>query len=183
MSDDISSIEEISALVASEGRMYDPSEIMLIGAHMEPMSDDEGGKQRGIGYIKVQSDLLDTLTLQCHPLSESTGSGVPRSTDPAIAVIYAYAYEGHTYRLSKPRIMVVSSAGEPFKPHGEDDAGPARTGRLYVWRMSKHHHTISIEVESGSLETLVLEGNTPGNRSVTSYSAHMQLAHRGGKLT
>jgi len=49
--------------------------------------------------------------------------------------------------------------------------------------LSKYDETISISVESGSLEKLVLEGNQPGNRAVNSYAAHMQTSHRGGKLS
>jgi len=176
---------DISSVITSEGRMYDPSEVLLIGAHMEPLTID-GKSQREMrqtGYIKVQSDLVETMTLKCHPVQETSNSGVPRDTNPSIAIIYAYAYEGHTYRLPKPRIMVVASEGELFKPSPEDDKTGVTTGRLYMWRMSKHSHTVSIEIESGSLETLVLDGNQPGNRSVTSYHSHMQLAHRGGRLT
>ena len=42
---------------------------------------------------------------------------------------------------------------------------------------------VALEVESGSLEQLVLEANMPGNRSVSAYGAHMQMAHRGGKIS
>jgi hypothetical protein len=173
--------EEVSATIAAD-RMYDPSEVVLIGSHLEPMREDKA-EDRQTGNIKVQSDVFNMLTLTCQPLEEETANGDKRYTSPTIAVIYAYAYEGHTYKLPKPRVMVVNSIGESYKSSGNEAAAPEITGKLYMWRMSKHHHTISIELESGSVEKLVLEGNTPGNRSVTSYSSHMQLSHRGGKLS
>jgi hypothetical protein len=73
--------------------------------------------------------------------------------------------------------MVVEGRGEPY------EQGGGSSGKLFMWRMSKHSHTVSIEVECGSVESLVLEGNQPGNRSVTSYHSHMQLSHRGGRPT
>ena len=101
---------------------------------------------------------------------------------PAVALIYAYGYEGHTYRLAKPRIMIVVGKALPYEPSAQDPSA-SLTGDLSMWLMSKHDQTISIAVESGTLEKLVLEGNQPGNRAVNSYAAHMQTSHRGGKLS
>ncbi len=189
--------DEILAIIPSDGRLYDPNEIVLIGSHMEPSpigksepsAGAEGGEEqigakeaRRTGHLRVVSDVADKLTLTAHSVKEVTQSGVERDTDPTMAIIYAYAFEGHTYRLPKPRIMVVRSVGEPYQAKAGDDSSSV-TGKLYMWRMSKHQHAVSIEVESGALETLVLQGNQPGNRSVNSYQAHMQLSHRGGRLT
>lgn len=180
--------DEILAIIPSDGRLYDPSEVVLIGSHMEPSpatlkdTDEMTEKDaRRTGHLRVRSDLADKLTFTAHPVKETMHTGVERETQPTIAVIYAYSYEGHIYRLPKPRIMVVRAVGEPYPP--QDQEAEAKTGKLYMWRMSKHQHTVSIEVESGALETLVLDANQPGNRSVQSYHAHMQLAHRGGRLT
>jgi hypothetical protein len=178
--------EGLEDLITSVG-MYDPSEVILIGAHLVSESqnpvaqggDDEGlsARDRQEGLVKVQSDLVRSLLIKCHPLAETAGSQIEVRTDPSVVIIYAYSYEGHSYRLPKPRIMVVEGRGEPY------EQGGGSSGKLFMWRMSKHSHTVSIEVESGSVETLVLEGNQPGNRSVTSYHSHMQLSHRGGRLT
>lgn len=194
-------LDDILSVIPAEGRLYDPSEVILIGAHLEPSprtmesaDDNESTRElthkdgekvsvlqaRRMGYLKVKSDLADKLTLECHPVQATVGSGTGRETNPAIAVVYAYAYEGHTYRLDAPRIMVVNGPGEAYDGSGDDTE---KTGKLYLWRMSKHAHTISIEVANGSLQTLILDSNQPGNRSVTSYASHMQLAHRGGRLS
>ena len=175
---------------------YDPSEIVLIGSHMEPSPklkpsqdisesnmDDEDVAKLCSGQMRVRSDFVHQLNLTAIPKMVDDDAGHKRLTCPTIALIYAYGYEGHTYRLSKPRIMIVDGAGRPYK--GTEDQGPASslTGKLFMWRLSKHQQTISIEVESGDLEKLVLDANQPGNRAVNSYAAHMQMSHRGGKLS
>lgn len=170
MTDNLSDIQ--ASLGAKDGH-YDPSEVMLIGTHMEP-----GGVQHE-GKIKVTAELLSAMTLSCEPefAVERKGKKAEfKETDPTLAVIYAYSYEGHTYRLAKPRIMVVSGNGAAY----EDGSSK---GGLTTWCLSKHTRTVSVEVESGSVESLVLDGNQPGNRSATSYHSHMQLSHRGGRLT
>lgn len=183
--------------------LYDPSEIVLIGSHMEPSPvaaqwDKDGtgahapiararpttaDDARREGWMLVRSDLADLLVLTVDPKYKTGEDGKPvATTKPTIALIYAYGYEGHTYRLSKPRIMIVHGEGQEYDAR-EKDPSPSLTGKLYMWRLSKHHQTVSIEVESGELESLVLEANQPGNRSVNSYAAHMQMSHRGGKLS
>ncbi len=175
---------------------YDPSEIILIGSHMEPSPqlkpsreiseknmEDEDIRKLCSGEMRIRSDFTDKLNLFTIPQMQTGSDGNPRLTCPTIALIYAYGYEGHTYRLSKPRIMIVDGAGTPYEATRERDPSPSLTGQLFMWRMSKHQQSISIEVESGELEKLVLEANQPGNRAVNSYAAHMQMSHRGGKLS
>ena len=172
---------------------YDPSEVVLIGAHLHPSPnvpaartadgklkfdiDDEAAKSLAEGTMKVNSDFTKTLKLIAVALENADGD---RTTTPTVALIYAYGDEGHCYRLGKPRIMIVEGHGEPFNPEG--DIKESLTGQLFMWRQAKHEQTVSIEVESGSLEQLVLEANLPGNRSVSAYGAHMQMSHRGGKI-
>ncbi len=175
---------------------YDPSEIVLIGAHMEPAPklkptayideknmSDKDRTALCTGEMRVRSDFAKQLNLVAVPKVRQNEEGKDEETCPTIALIYAYGYEGHTYRLPKPRIMIVHGAGKPYESTRDRDPSPSLTGRLYMWRLSKHQQTISIEVESGELERLVLDANQPGNRAVNSYSAHMQMAHRGGKLS
>lgn len=176
--------------------LYDPSEIVLIGSHMHPSPEvtvqtDPNGKTRAVlqpedeaklakGYMRVRSDFVEQLDLTAVPPKNGEGQN---TAVPTMALIYAYGYEGHSYRLAKPRIMIVNGRGEPYEATQEKDPPEPLTGQLYMWRLSKHDQTISIEVESGDLEKLVLEANQPGNRAVNSYAAHMQMSHRGGKLS
>lgn len=144
---------------------------------------DEDKAALSKGEMRVRSDFAKQLNLLAVPKVEQNEDGTDLQTCPTIALIYAYGYEGHTYRLAKPRIMIVHGAGRPYQATREKDPSPSLTGKLFMWRLSKHHQTISIEVESGELEKLVLEANQPGNRAVNSYAAHMQMSHRGGKLS
>lgn len=179
-------LKEIIPLNADQ--TYDPSEVIMIGVHMNPTPNN---RPKSIsrpdlekicsGNIKVKSDLTDLLTLTAKSKDEENKTD---GTDdcPTVALIYAYAYEGNTYRLAKPRIMIVKGIGARLD--GTKEIPPeVVAGVLYTWSMSKHDTTVSIEVESGSLETLVLNANQPGNRAVNSYAAHMQMSHRGGKLS
>jgi hypothetical protein len=176
---------------------FDPSEIILIGAHMNPSPSgpppsgkNVTSKQREqyaellcTGEIKVRSDFAHMLQMKAVPKVRPNMSGELEVQCPTIALIYAYAYEGHTYRLAKPRIMIVKGPGAPYEQTSSKASDEPSTSTLFMWRMSKHHKTVSIEVESGELEALVLDANQPGNRAVNSYAAHMQMSHRGGKLS
>ncbi|MCC1491916.1 hypothetical protein [Cognatishimia sp. F0-27] len=186
-------MEDILSLIPET--YYDPSEVVLIGSHMHPSPNvtttvtsdgkasilltDENQGDLAKGYMSVRSDFANRLELKAVPIDVAEGEKAPV---PTMALIYAYGYEGHSYRLAKPRIMIVKGHGEPYEATRDKAVSDSLTGQLYMWRLSKHEQTISIEVESGDLEKLVLEANQPGNRAVNSYAAHMQMAHRGGKL-
>lgn len=191
-------MEEIRPLIPKGN--YDPSEVVLIGSHMEPsphaQQDPEDNadttrprpesadEARREGWMRVRSDFASLLVLEVEPaVAGLDAKGEVKLTRPTIALIYAYGYEGHMYRLAKPRIMIVEGDGRPYEATRDNDPSESITGKLYMWRLSKHQQTISIEVESGELEKLVLEANQPGNRAVNSYAAHMQMSHRGGKLS
>jgi hypothetical protein len=172
--------EDLTALI--HNGEYDPSEIILIGTHMRPWSHDEEEKNLDCGYMQIGSDFAHKLKIEARlPPKEKTHNG--SKANPALALIYAYAYEGHTYRLPKPQIMIVNGVGEIFGSEPGKTAPSATDAKLFMWHLSKHDKTISIEVQSDTLEKLLLEGNQPGNRAVNSYAAHMQMSHRGGKLS
>jgi hypothetical protein len=94
----------------------------------------------------------------------------------AIAVIYGYAFEGHCYRLDKPRLMV-------FEHTATEDAEGCGFDKPYkMWRIGSKRMLMELNTSVGPAETLVLEANKPGNRAPNTYGDHMQLAHRGGRL-
>jgi hypothetical protein len=164
---------------------YDPSGIVLIGVEMGPKTSDkvksnEELEERCTGRIRVRSDFVEEVIIKAVPKVISDDGDVLQV--PAVALIYAYGYEGHSYRLAKPRIMVVVGEAVPYEPSAQDPSA-SLSGELSMWQMSKHDETLSIAVESGTLDKLVLEGNQPGNRAVNSYAAHMQTSHRGGKMS
>lgn len=182
----MSQMSDIPAMLPKEE--YDPSEVVLIGSHMAPAPASSDGEEaakeaRRTGRLRVRSDFASILTLTAEPDESVDANADDIDMDPTVALVYAYGFEGHTYRLAKPRIMIVRGEGEPFNTRPDFGALESLTGELFLWRTSKHQQTISIEVESGTVETLILDGNRPGNRSVSAYSAHMQMSHRGGKIS
>ena len=169
--------DDLANIITTSGSTYDPSMVALIGCYVSPISD------RRSAEIKVRSELASIVRTMAIPKTTQTAEGKTIDTsNPTIALIYAYAYEGHTYRLAKPQIMLVEGEGEVYPP-GKTDGRNQPDGGLFLWRQSKDDETISIEVQSGTVERLVIDANLPGNRSVTAYGSKMQMAHRGGRLT
>jgi hypothetical protein len=105
-----------------------------------------------------------------------------------IAAIYGYAYEGHCYRLDRPKIVVFGAPGGIESQNaigcGFDAGDRGQVGSRYrMWRLRASQELIQLEMTVGTLQTVVLDANLPGRRSPTTYAANMQLAHRGGRLT
>ena len=96
-------------------------------------------------------------------------------------MIYGYAYEGHSYDLPKPKLMLLPTDPEDLPV---DDAGyTAKAGAGYkVWVVDKLDKCLEVEVNQGFVEQLVLEANLPGKRSPTMYASRFMMGHRGGKL-
>ncbi|OHV78064.1 hypothetical protein [Ensifer sp. LCM 4579] len=95
----------------------------------------------------------------------------------SIGVIYGYAYEGHCYKLPKPQIMYLPS--EPRAILGSDcgcDCGYVPELGYAVWQVDKLERVIALDVRSDDVKTLILEENTPGNRSPMAYAQTMALA-------
>jgi hypothetical protein len=95
----------------------------------------------------------------------------------SIGVIYGYAYEGHCYKLPKPQIMYL-----PEEPRaildGECgcDCGYVPELGYAVWQVDKLERVIALDVRSDDVKTLILDENTPGNRSPMAYAQTMALA-------
>jgi hypothetical protein len=98
-----------------------------------------------------------------------------------IAAAYGYAYEGHCYRFDRPRVLAFQGRdGVNAKGCGYDI--PANLG-YKMWRIKSNKRIIELTVAVDNAEKIILEANLPGRRPPNTYSAHMQLAHRGGRLT
>lgn len=91
----------------------------------------------------------------------------------SIGVIYGYAYEGHCYKLPKPQIMCLP--GKPT-PVAKGDCGYDPEFGYAVWAIDKRECAIALDIRSDDLKTLVLDENTPGNRSPMAYAQTMALA-------
>jgi hypothetical protein len=116
---------------------------------------------------------------------------------PRLARIYGYSYEGHYYDLPKPAIFLVHGSGDdPEEPRPATDprvdrapadadrTGVAYTGRSFsddmrVWPYDKSDFTVRLDVESGTLEDVLLEaGGRADSRGPTLSGSRLHL--RGG---
>jgi hypothetical protein len=145
---------------------YFPDEIILYGVPL----DSEAYRDRTalIPFDKY------VLALQVHDASGPVGSG-----DVAIAVIYGYAFEGGCYRFDRPRLMIFEA-----RQKSASGCGFEQSMGYFMWRLSSKQQII-LELNStvDIAETIILTNSLPGKRSPNTFSASMQLAHRGGRLT
>jgi len=108
--------------------------------------------------------------------------GVSAKQKTSCGVIVGYAYEGHTYDLPKPKIMLLPTFPEVSIP--DDDSGyDLKEDEGYaVWLVDKLDQCVEFEMNQGFVEQLVLEANLPGKRSPAMYASKAQMGHRSGKL-
>jgi hypothetical protein len=97
-------------------------------------------------------------------------------------IIVGYAFEGHTYDLPKPKIMIIPTLPEADIP--KDDSGFDQKSPLYsVWLVDKLDECIEFEIGQGFVEQIVLDANLPGKRAPNMYAGRMMMGHRSGKLS
>jgi hypothetical protein len=148
------------------------------------VSVSEGNKIEGGGlyasHISISMKKLGTVVMTAaisKALAQRTGGTI------SCGVIVSYAFEGHTYDLPKPKIMILPVRPEPTIP--EDDSGfkEKETEGYAVWLVDKLDECAEFEMNQGFIEQLVLEANLPGKRAPNMYVGRMMLGHRGGKLS
>jgi hypothetical protein len=97
----------------------------------------------------------------------------------AMAVIYGYAYEGHCYRLDRPKLMIFEYDGGESEANGCGFFGPD----YRMWRISKKKKLLELNTNLDTAEVLILDANLPGNRAPNTYGNSVALAHRGGRIS
>jgi hypothetical protein len=95
--------------------------------------------------------------------------------DISIAAVYGYSFEGHCYRMDKPRLFIFDQSdtvadGCGFEP-------PYR-----MWNIRSKTMLMEVGLNFDFAETLVLQANLPVNRAPNTYGNSMNLAHRNGRL-
>jgi len=60
--------------------------------------------------------------------------------------------------------------------NGTDDCGYTKKLGYSVWTIDKLARVVVLDVRTDDLKTLVLDANTPGNRSPLAYSQNQALA-------
>jgi hypothetical protein len=100
----------------------------------------------------------------------------------AIAVTYGYAYEGHCYRLDRPKILVLVGVSDaPAAGCGFDAAGES-DDHYRMWRIRASTELFELGGMAGRAEDLILQANTPGRQAPNTYAVNMQLAQRGPRM-
>src|SRR5262249_23483216 len=84
------------------------------------------------------------------------------AADSRLARIYAFGYEGGYYELSQPALFLVHDQGQPVSETVEF-SGLAATelhfaDDLLVWAYDKADMSVRLNVETGTLEDILLEG-------------------------
>jgi hypothetical protein len=153
-----------------EGRdPFNPSEVRLYGRKQHCPADElkKGGKG-----IKLEGDKIKLKAGNCYIIIDPG-----EVTIVSIGVIYGYAYEGHCYKLPKPKIMYLPvDAEDIISDHCGCDCGYSMALGYSVWKTDKLARVIALDVRSDDLKTLVLDENMPGNRSPLAYSQTLAMA-------
>ncbi len=93
----------------------------------------------------------------------------------SIAAVYGYSFEGHCYRLDKPKLIIIEQ--DDFEANGCGFTKPYR-----MWSITSKTMIMEVGLNFDMTEKLVLDSNLPGNRAPNTYGNNMALGHRGGKL-
>lgn len=129
---------------------------------------------------QLSIDMKDfgTVTVSVASLLGQLGKKVDFLT---CGIIVGYAYEGHTYDLPKPKIMLIPTMPQAIP---DDDSGYERkaAANYRLWIVDKLDQCVEFEMNQGFIEQIVLEANLPGKRAPTSYAGRSSLGHRSGKL-
>jgi hypothetical protein len=87
----------------------------------------------------------------------------------AFARIYGFSFEGHYYDLPKPVIMLVFGPGVPLGPPPPNILESDQAARdwefsagLFQWNYDKMTMSIRLDMESGTLEQILLEAALTG---------------------
>ena len=142
-------------------------EVRLYGrrAKITRDADADADKLDGDDVLRVTLEKGAELTLAIKKKSAST--------KPSIGIIYGYSFEGHCYKLPKPAIMLIPAVPKDVEA---GDCGYTKDLGYSVWVVDKLERVVTIDIRADTVKALVLDENTPGNRSPLAYSQNQALA-------
>jgi hypothetical protein len=185
------SIPEVQFRTDIPGRplTYQPTLVRMYGIRVNHISVGPMGPVIAAGGARAQPSPSFTLSMNV------------TTQDYALAVIYAYSYEGHCYSLPKPCLVVVDTRTElPVNPqqvaldigcgyqgpyHIPGPQGPQQPVPIHysMWTADKLDRTLLLSLDQGFIEDIILAQNVAGPKAPAAYSSRAVLAHRGGKLS
>jgi len=135
-------------------RLLFPSRVLLYGRVVVDLTI---GPQAG---ITEDVPLLGANTFLQQQIAPSA------TAPPQIARIYGFSYEGHYYDLARPALFLVHGPGVdadpvPGTPANVDRSGVGATAKTFpgdmkVWAYDKGDFSIRLDVETGTLEQILL---------------------------
>ena len=163
----------------ADPRNYTPDEIVLYGVKLN------GAGAEGSANIAVdlEPNSSEALRLRLH-VARNNAAMTP--AEVVIASVVAYSFEGHCYRLAKPKVLLFLSDRPDLAAQGcgfESTGGPLSDDSYRMWRLRAKTPLVDLDVRSGFAEEIILESNLPGKRPPSTYSLDMELAHRSGRLS
>lgn len=90
-----------------------------------------------------------------------------RAEDACFARIYGFSHEGLFHALPRPALLLVQGKGEAVGAEQQGGLDAARGSALllpeglHVWICDKGDHSILLQLHSGTLEQLLLQGEGP----------------------
>jgi hypothetical protein len=136
-----------------------------------------------IGYvaqISIATKQMGDVSISTTITSRHAALKMPNIT---CGIIVGYSYEGHTYDLPKPKIMIIPTAPEAVIPLDDSGYEKKQSEGYAVWLVDKLDECLEFEMNQGFVEQLILEANLPGKRAPNMYAGKMMTGHRGGKLS
>ncbi len=169
-------------------------EVLAKLGHQEGVNDAEVFEQIVKGCSSLAQDFpmvffsqvsIETKRLGAVALTASISLNQAIESNRIIScgVIVGYAYEGQTYDLPRPKIMIIPTLPEARMPKDDSGYDVKESEGYAVWIVDKLDECVEFEMNQGFVEQLVLDANLPGKRAPNMYAGRMQLAHRSGRLS
>ncbi|WP_230531056.1 hypothetical protein [Microvirga roseola] len=162
-------MSEFDLAPAPGGRRFAPDEVIIYGVDLKTGPNDDPHAE-----ILVRKDWIISLR----------SASDPAGSQYEIVAAYGYAYEGHCYRFDRPKILVFDTDDGGAAPGARaEGCGFGISADYKMWRVRPDADVLELAPQTDSLRKVLLEANMPGQRPPNTYSSHMMLAHRGGRLT
>jgi hypothetical protein len=159
-------IEDVPAPPFPEG-VYVPNEIVLYGVKLTEIAVSRG-----------DAPASEKLTMRVQLFPE----GAPQKpSNAALAAVYSYSFEGHCYRMDRPRIFLMNGVSD--QPAIGCGYSHAASDQFRMWRVKAQSTLVELSAMIDTTQKLILDAQLPGKRAPNTYNDDMQLAHRGGRLT